>query len=553
VAVGDFNGSGLLDLAVANYGTSGGLGVPATVSVLLGNGDGSFQATQNYVAGQFPRAVAVGDFNGDGQADLAVVSEDSVHPTGLVSILLGLGDGTFQASRSYTVGSQPDAVVVGDFEGNGTQDFAVANYASATVSVLRGNGDGTFQARTDYPVDHPDSVAVGDFNGDGIADLAVTSYFGTVSVLLSNGDGTFQDPVSYPAGDNPVSVAVGDFNNDGTLDLAVADQNGGTVRVLLGNGDGTFHAPVSYFANAKPQSVVVGDFQGGGTLDLAVVNFGANTVSVLLGNGNGTFQAPVSYAVASGPRALAVGDFRSDGVLDLVTSNNSGPTGTVSVLLGNGNGSFQAHKDYSSGGSNPFNVAVGDFRNDGKLDIVAVNQNQSAVAVLLGNGNGSFQVARTFYAGAGDAVAVGDLNGDGFPDLAIVAHSGKGAVSILLNAADWGGGYPAAGSKPRPAIGHLRTHHQPPRDLVSGPFATSPSPAVLSITPATPDRQANAIPLMPGFAQMDRPTPPEATLTPTPYGMARHGSDAALEDGDDLERDGLMWNWLPRHEEQVGV
>ena len=228
VAVGDFNGDGKLDLAVANY-VIGGVG---TVSVLLGNGDGTFKAAVNYATGSGtgPYWVGVGDFNGDGHPDLAVAAVSGL------SVLLGNGDGTFKTAGNYAAGNAPYSVVVGDFNGDGNTDLVVANISAnpGTVSVLLGKGDGTFQAPVKYTVGNtPRSVAVGDFNGDGKADLAVANLWDGVSVLLGNGDGTFQAAVNYAAGAGPFSVAVGDFNGDGKPDLAVANQDNGSVTIIL--------------------------------------------------------------------------------------------------------------------------------------------------------------------------------------------------------------------------------------------------------------------------------------------------------------------------------
>jgi hypothetical protein len=320
-AVGDFNGDGKLDLAVANQGSN-------NVSVLLGNGDGTFRAAVSYGTGQFPYSVAVGDFNRDGKLDLAVANFDS----NSVSVLLGNGDGTFRAAVSYGTGSGPHSVAVGDFNRDGKLDLAVANQASNDVSVLLGNGDGTFQTAVSYWAgSEPQSVAVGDFNGDGKLDLTVADAASlNVSVLLGNGDGTFQAAVNYGAGSGPQLVVVGDFNGDGKLDLAVANGVSNNVSVLLGNGDGTFHAAVDYGTGSEPRSVAVGDFNGDGKLDLAVGNFSSNNVSVLLGNGDGTFQAAANYGAGS-PASVAVGDFNDDGRLDLAVAD-IGPN-FVSVLL----------------------------------------------------------------------------------------------------------------------------------------------------------------------------------------------------------------------------
>ncbi len=340
VAVGDFNGDGRQDLAVANSGSN-------TVSVLLGNGDGTFQPAQDFPVGRGPTSVAVGDFNRDGILDLVTTNLGSFAvPNNTVSVLLGNGNGTFQLARDFLVGSNPNFIAVGDFNGDGLQDLAVANFGSnapdaTTVSVLLGNGDGTFQVAGTFNAQRgPLWVAVGDFNGDGRQDLAVANFGSTtVSVLLGNGDGTFQAAQNVAAAQGPASVAVGDFNGDGRQDLAVTifgDGTAATVMVLLGNGDGTFRAPLSFGVGRGPVSSSVGDFNGDGVQDLAVSNWDGNTgtiVSVLVGNGDGTFQAAQNVVAGRGVLFAAVADLNGDGRLDLATANYA--AGTVSVLINN--------------------------------------------------------------------------------------------------------------------------------------------------------------------------------------------------------------------------
>jgi len=328
VAVGDFNGDGKLDLAVANLGSD-------NLTILLGNGNGTFTPTaQSPIAtGSAPISVAVGDFNGDGKLDLAVA--DSVRK-GTVSILLGNGDGTFTSAASPATGNSPSSVAVGDFNGDGKLDLAVANGGDDTVTVLLGNGDGTFKpAASPATGSQPQSVAVGDFNGDGKLDLAVANTFSNnVTILLGNGDGTFTAAASSPAtGIQPVSVAVGDFNGDGKLDLAVANTGSGNVTILLGNGDGTFTATSpSPATGGVPESVAVGDLNGDGQLDLAIANAFSKNVIILLGDGTGNFVAtPSPPATGSAPVLVAVGDFDGDGRLDLATANYTSTN--ISILL----------------------------------------------------------------------------------------------------------------------------------------------------------------------------------------------------------------------------
>jgi hypothetical protein len=297
VAVGDFNGDGNQDLAVAAYGGK-------SVTILLGNGDGTFtDGAYIQVPGYGnPYFVAVGDFNGDGIPDLAVTSWN----TNSLTILLGNGKGGFTPAPDspVAVGPRPVSVAVGDFNGDGIPDVAVAGLGSSSVSILLGNGNGSFTEAPHSPLaalSFPSSVAVGDFNGDGIPDVAVAGFDGDlVTILLGNGNGTFTPvPVNisvitgiYPA----YSVAVGDFNGDGTPDLAVPNTGSDTLTILLGNGNGTFtqmaNSPIT--VGIGPSPAVVADFNGDGIPDVAVANSGSGTVTVLLSQLTQASTAPVS-------------------------------------------------------------------------------------------------------------------------------------------------------------------------------------------------------------------------------------------------------------------
>jgi hypothetical protein len=238
-----------------------------------------------YGTGGSPPSVAIGDLSGDGKPDLVAANYGS----NTVSVLLGNGDGTFGANVDYGTGSNPLSAAIADVNGDGKLDLAVANNGSTTVSVLVGNGDGSFGAKVDYGTgsnSHPASIAVGDVNGDGKPDI-VTANSGSnsVSVLLGSGNGTFGGYVDYGTGSGPFSVAMGDVSGDGKPDLAVANSNSNTISILLGNGDGTFGAKVDYGTGLDPLSVAIGDVSGDGKPDLAVANFGSNTVSILLNIG----------------------------------------------------------------------------------------------------------------------------------------------------------------------------------------------------------------------------------------------------------------------------
>jgi len=331
LATGDFNGDGIPDLAVggANW---------TTVAILLGNGDGTFRSEPNSIReGNYSNFVATGDFNGDGIPDLAIATSGNYSDLpGSVSIWLGNGDGTFTLKSSPATGVLPQSVAIADFNGDGIPDLAVANYSDNTLTILLGNGDGTFTTVAKSPATglSPYFVAAGDFNGDGIQDLAVANSGGsTLTILLGNGDGTFTAAASPTTGNGPAAIAVGDFNGDGKADLAVANYNSGTVTVLLGNGDGTFTTSASPATGGAPTYVAIGDFNGAGIPDLAATNINTSTVAILQGRGDGTFTLAASPATGAGPDAVVAADFNGDGISGLATANFT--SNTVTVLLPN--------------------------------------------------------------------------------------------------------------------------------------------------------------------------------------------------------------------------
>jgi FG-GAP-like repeat/FG-GAP repeat len=292
-----------------------------------------------------PTAEGVGDFNGDGKLDLAVVNL-----LGGVSILLGDGTGDFRIAFSTGTADFATAVAVGDFNGDGKLDLAVvATFGSDSVFVLLGDGKGNFVLASTLATDvWPMSVAVGDFNGDGKLDLAVTNVCGkgpcwgppgTVSVFLGDGTGKFTLASSPTTGNWPQSIVVGDFNGDGKLDLVVANRDSDTLSILLGDGTGNFTLASSPATGDEPDSVGVGDFNGDGKLDLAVTD--VFDCSVLLGDDTGNFT---QVSTLPGQGAVAVGDFNGDSKLDLALSGGS-------VLLGDGTGSFTPAASFPGGAS----------------------------------------------------------------------------------------------------------------------------------------------------------------------------------------------------------
>ena len=332
VVVGDFNADGKQDLATASGFDSNNL------SILLGNGDGTFALASSPNAGTFPYAIATGDFNGDGKLDLAVANycaNPSDCGSGSVSILLGHGDGTFSAAAiSPAVGTNPDSIVVGDFNGDGKLDLATSNFGGNNVSILLGTGDGTFTAASSWPTvsDQPIAMVLGDFNRDGKLDLAVLSQVGSnsvVSILLGHGDGTFSPATSLTVPNQSLALTEGDFNGDGKMDLAVVYDSSSFppvsyVFVLVGKGDGTFTTgPTSTVANFGTAQLAVADFNGDGKLDLALdAGYPFNGYAIALGNGDGSFVSAITVDQSSGGPA-AIGDFNDDGRLDFASVNST--------------------------------------------------------------------------------------------------------------------------------------------------------------------------------------------------------------------------------------
>ena len=346
VVAGDFNKDGNLDLAIANssdnnvsvlLGKGDGTFAPAPGSP-FGTG------------GNLTTAIAVGDFNNDGKLDIVATDlpgglsgffDDFFGSVGgNVSVFLGNGDGSFGGHKDSDGGGDfPGAVAVGDFNGDGKLDVVITNFANKDISVQLGHGDGSFSQAPNSPIhigNRPTSVAVGDFNLDGKLDIAVTNAEdNNVVILLGRGDGTFSPAPNSPlnAQLRPVAVAVADFNHDGKPDLAVANLLSSTVSIFIGDGAGNFRLGQQFATGRYPSALAVADLDNDGKLDIAVVNQMSDMVSVHLGDGTGSFGVPRNFSVEGHPQTIAVGNFTKDSQLDLAVGNVDDKS--VSVLLNN--------------------------------------------------------------------------------------------------------------------------------------------------------------------------------------------------------------------------
>lgn len=449
VAAADFNGDGKLDLVLAtpNFGTG------STIAILLGNGDGTFQAPTTYSVSSGP-FLAVGDFNGDGRPDIATAAGTTI------SVLINNGNGTFGTPINETITGNIQALAAADINRDGKLDLVVPfGGATAGVAILPGNGNGTFGTPIVYTNNllnpYGSSVAIADFNGDGKLDLALTNPSSNanygIAMLLGNGDGTFQSqPLLYDGGFSPSAIVAFDVNGDGKPDLVVAGGYGTdeSLKVLLNHGDGTFPASVSYATALNPQAAVVGDFNGDGKPDIAVssITYSSGTtgtpvsgaISVLLGNGDGTFKAHLDSLTGNFPGVIAEGDFNDDGIPDLVAIEGTPASGQIlATWIGSGNGTFTEMPGPSLAGMD--SIAVGDFNNDGKLDVAAVGTNNMNVYIFLGKGDGTFAAPTQYPVGSMSVsppyhnVLTGDFRGDGKLDLTVATDNG---VAILLGNGD---------------------------------------------------------------------------------------------------------------------
>ncbi|HWY22227.1 MAG TPA: FG-GAP-like repeat-containing protein [Candidatus Acidoferrum sp.] len=462
IVVGDFNLDGHLDLALAT-GTN--------LEVLLGNGDGTFQSPSPL--GVAASGVVAGDFNRDGKLDLFVagsasglylgngdgtftlagptlgsysyVSAADFNQDGKLDILLSsvskgqayLGNGAGGFTAAGTIGAPGQAPVVADFNGDGKPDvaFEVSSCGRTgchyNVEVYTGAGDGTFTFFSSASVGATSTQFVAaDFNQDGKQDLLVVPS----GLMLGNGDGTLRPAIAAPLGITPVGALAGDFNNDGQLDIAAIDKSGWLYLSVGNHGSFAATSTVSTVSAFLGPQTVFADVNGDGKLDqISYGSYPNYGVIVRLGNGDGTFQAPLITPGGSMGGSIAVGDFNNDGKLDVAVNGPNGSSQTYGVFLGNGDGTFQPA---ISGYSNTYalSMATADVNGDGKLDLLATVQNQAlGLNVYLGNGDGTFRTGTNYPACFSTAIVVADFNGDGTPDVGIPCGA---SLNVLIGNGD---------------------------------------------------------------------------------------------------------------------
>ncbi len=405
----DFNGDGATDLA-AGFGYSN-----SELMILAGNGNWAFHMANRYLCDSIQDIVLL-DCNGDPFVDLAVIQNYGTYYNGRVRIFLGTGDASLTDGGTATVGAGPLSAVAHDFNSDGWPDLAVVNYASESISVLLNMGNGTFDLATELAAGRePTALVFSDFDQNGRADLAVTnSGDDSVALFSGAGDGSFTPLGALHLAGEPCAPCASDFDHDGKVDLAVALKQTNGIAVLRGVGGGDFAPPDFYSAGERPCSMAIEDFNGDGSRDIAALNCGDDTVSLLLGRGDASFNAPSIIELGYDADRIFACDVNRNGLPDFVVLRQM--SNEILLFRGNGDGTFVQPREIPSAGPHT-NITRGDFNDDGAWDAVAYGGPNAQV--FIGDGAGGMTPENPFDPGDvfGSGIIVADLDADGFGDL----------------------------------------------------------------------------------------------------------------------------------------
>lgn len=423
-AVGDFDGDGFQDLAVAH--DEGESRARGSVTVLLNEGSGDYRSAFTLQVGKGPAAILAHDFDGNGFDDIAVANRDSDD----VSFLYNKGSKGFAGERRVPVGQRPVTLELLDVKGNGAGDVAVVNEGTGGVSILVNTGEAFAEESRIGVGELPRAVTASDVNGDGYQDLVVVNDGSRdLSVVLNDGRGGMLAGRRGKAAAVTGPIASGDFDRDGDPDVAVGDSKGQGIVVLDNDGLGVFDAPLRLPTASAPDMLVATDFNGDGAPDLASAGRDSRAVEVFGSDGRGGFTAAGVIETGTGLAGLVPGNIDGNRFADLLAVHADEPR--LSVFRNDGGGKLLKKNSFPSG-EGPRAIAAPDLDGDGDLDLAVANGASNDVSLLHNDGDGGFAEAERVAAGDGPAaIAAADLDGSGSPDLA-VANAGSGDVSVLL-------------------------------------------------------------------------------------------------------------------------
>ncbi|MCA9212153.1 MAG: VCBS repeat-containing protein [Planctomycetales bacterium] len=309
--------------------------------------------------------IVAGDFNGDGRSDLAAANRGSNQ----IDLWLGDGRGYFELASSFrgtNIKGESEPLAKGDLNRDGIDDLTVANGDANRLTILSGGSDGVFSRLDTIRFGNPVQASeIADFDSDGILDVLAT-VGRSIKIMLGNGDGTFKAPRSFATTSTPYSIAIQDFNSDGNVDVATANRSANQVQLFLGNGNGSMRSAGRYAVGNAPRGIAAGDFDLDGDIDLIVANYDSEDLSLLFNEGNAAFsREPLTYPLNFAPESLFAADVNTDNIVDIALGSR---TDATRFLLGKGDGSFSEPVLYKTG-SNSLAVEVGDFNQDGRVDI----------------------------------------------------------------------------------------------------------------------------------------------------------------------------------------